>query len=142
MNAASQRTRAELDALLARRFEVISGGDLDRILDLFVATPVYELATIGRQLVGRENLRAYYAHLAQSFMPRVSYQMLGAYYGAHEVAFEILLRYRNDDGRIEDFYTFAVQHVDQDKFVGERLYASERCYRLMFGECWARLQPL
>jgi hypothetical protein len=135
-------TRAELDALLARRFAVISEGNLDRILDLFIPVPVYELPVIGRKLVGREGLRAYYAHFGANFMPRVGYEMLGAHYGPSEVAFEILLKYRAESGAVENFHTFAVQQVQGDRFVGERLYASERCYRLMFGGCWDLLETL
>ena len=83
--------------------------------------PVYELQPVGRVMRGMDAARRYYAYFFASFRPLVR------------------ARSRASERRASDARS---ERSERRTKFGERLYASERLLRLMFGPAYELTEPL
>ena len=108
-------------------------GDLEGTLATLVAEPVYEFHPMGWKLAGRERVVRYYEHLFGYFIPQTrGYRLLEEWANETSVAQE----YQIDidvDGTLESHRVIGVLCAEGNLLGGERIYASERCARLMAG---------
>jgi len=110
-------------------------GDLATVLATLEDDPVYELQPVGVVLRGTGVARRYYDHFFTAFQPLIAdYTLRG--------------EWANDDGLLQEYTIWTTTGPDGGrerhevigiltfggaKLSGERLYASERLYRMMFG---------
>jgi hypothetical protein len=107
-----------------------------------VDDPVYGFFPIGLGMRGRDQVRRYYEHLFRSFVPATkSYRLIDEWVNVGSVAqeYEIVL---DVAGSRETHRVIGILYAEGKLLGGERVYASERCIRLMTGDLYEELQPL
>ena len=126
-----------------RHAELEAKADLEGTLATLVDEPSYEFLPVGRGMYGMAQVRRYYEHLFASFIPRTrSYRLLEEWVSARSVAQEYEIEVEVD-GRSERHRVVGVLFAEGSLLGGERVYASERCIRLMTGDAlFEELQPL
>lgn len=114
---------------------------LDATMDTLVEDPVYEFHPVGR-IRGRDLVQRYYEALFSGFVTRARDTALvdewvnaGSLAQEYEVTLEI-------DGSLETHRIVGVLVRDGDLLGGERIFASERCLRLMLGDVFDELEPI
>jgi len=101
------------------------------------ADPVYELLPVGIVFRGQEAARTYYEHFFSTFRPMArSRQLRGEYTSDEGVAQEYVLHLRLPDGTDEEHPLVSVLTFGSTALSGERVYASERLLRLLFGPAY------
>ena len=117
-----------------RHAAVESAGDLEATMATLVAEPEYEFLPMGWTMSGSDMVRRYYRPLMSSFIPSPhDFELIDKWVSEASVAQE----YRIDvevDGAVESHRVVGILWVDGDLLGGERIYASERCARLMAGD--------
>ena len=110
-------------------------GDLEGTLATLVAEPVYEFFPMGWKMTGRERVVRYYEHLFAHFIPRTrGYRLLEEWVNETSVAQEYEIDVEVDGGGVESHRVLGVLCAEGNLLGGERIYASERCARLMAGD--------
>lgn len=130
--------------LAQRRYEVVSKGDIDAIMALLCDDPVFELYPIGLKLAGKENVRRYYHHFCETVTPQLEATPVGSpFLSSSAIGFEMDMVRQGANSVREEFRVLALMNAEGGKFTGERLYASEGLFRLMFGgPIWSLLTPI
>jgi hypothetical protein len=116
--------------------------DLEGTMATLVDDPVYGFFPIGLGMRGRDQVRRYYEHLFRSFVPATkSYRLIDEWVNVGSVAqeYEIVL---DVAGSRETHRVIGILYAEGKLLGGERVYASERCIRLMTGDLYEELQPL
>jgi ketosteroid isomerase-like protein len=134
--------RDRLVELARRHVEAESLGDMEATLATLEDDPTYELLPVGRRLRGREAAQAYYRHFFSSFRPlAVSRELRGEYVSEQGLAQEYVLHLRLPDGSTESHPLVSVLTFGDSRLSGERVYASERLLRLLFGPAFDMAGP-
>jgi hypothetical protein len=121
-------------ALGSHHAQVETEGDLEATMATLVEDPIYELWPVGLRMQGRSQVVRYYEHLIQRFMPSiVGYTLLDEWCNENSLAQEYDIEVGGDDGS-ETHRVIGVLYRSRRLLGGERLYASERCLRLMAGD--------
>ena len=125
----------------ARHARLEDEGDLEGTIATLVDEPIYEFWPMGLHMRGMANVRRYYEHLFGTFMPSIrEYTLIEEWVSPTSVAqeYEIVVE---AGGRPEAHRVIGVLFVDDAHLAaqgplltGERVYASERCVRLMAGD--------
>ncbi len=135
-------TAADMHALGTRHAELEAQGDLEGTMATLVDDPSYEFWPAGRRMTGREQVRRYYEHLFGHFIPRTrSYELISEWASETSLAQEYEIRVEVD-GRIESHRVIGILFASGTLLGGERVYASERCTRLMVGRLYDELTPV
>jgi hypothetical protein len=114
--------------------------DLEATLATLVESPVYEFHPLRRRMLGMQQVRRYYEHLFGSFIPRTrSYQLVQEWVNTGSVAQEYDIDVEVD-GVVERHRVLGVLVAEGRLLGGERVYASERCARLMVGDLLDELE--
>lgn len=125
---------ADMAELGTRHARLEAEGDLEGTMATLVEEPVYEFWPMGRVMRGREDVQRYYEHLLGEFVPRTrGYTLLTEWVNETSVAqeYEIVL---DVDGATESHHVIGILYGQGPLLTGERVYASERCVRLMAGD--------
>jgi hypothetical protein len=116
--------------------------DLEGVMATLVEDPVYGFYPVGLGMRGQGRVRRYYEHLFESFVPATrSYRLIDEWVNAGSLAQEyeiVLLR----AGRTETHRVLGILYAEGDLLGGERVYASDRCIRLMTGALYDELEPI
>ncbi len=120
---------------------------LDPLIETMVESPSYEFHPLGLGMSGGDRVRRYYAQFFEDFMEKiVGYVLLDEWASESAVVqeYDITLAI---DGASETHRVvgilFAERTPDERTLLGgERIYASERCVRLMAGPLYDELTPL
>ena len=109
--------------------------DLEGTLATLVPEPVYEFWPMGWRMVGMDPARRYYEHLMGSFMPSLrGFEMIEEWASPSSVTQEYSIEVAVD-GAAETHRVIGVLFYGDDEHLGgERIWASERCVRLMAGD--------
>ncbi len=131
-------TVADMYTLGTTHARLEAKGDLAGTLATLVADPVYELWPIGLRMQGTAQVTAYYEHLLGRFVPMtVGYTLLDEWVNENSVTQEYDIEVEVDAAR-EKHRVIGILYRDPDSDVallrGERVFASERCLRLMAGD--------
>ena len=138
-----QASLTELVEVAYRHAAAEGAGDLAGTLATLEDEPVYELYPAGLRLVGMDRTRRYYEHFFAEVAGRtVDYQMLTEWVGAPGLAQEYEIWLRRDDGSIGQFRVFSILKFGRTLLSGERLYADDEFFRILFGPLWAELEPI
>jgi hypothetical protein len=137
------KTHTELAAIARAHAEAEGRNDLATTLATLEAEPVYELQPVGRVLRGRDAARCYYDHFFAHFRPLVlGFELRGEWVNDEGVGQEYVITLRTPGGGTERHHVIGILTFGRDALSGERVYASERLLRLMFGPAYERTEPL
>jgi hypothetical protein len=136
------KTREELVAIALAHAQSESGNDIELTLSTLEADPVYELQPVGRVLRGMPAARRYYEHFFSRFRPLVrGYELRGEWVTDEGVGQEYVIRLATERGE-ERHHVIGILTFGADALSGERVYASERLLRTMFGPAYDQSEPL
>jgi hypothetical protein len=138
-----QSSTADLVKVALKHSSAEGAGDMAATMDTLEANPVYDLFPIGRRMTGRDRARRYYEHFFAEVQPRIAgYDMVAEWIGDAGVNQEYAIHYRYDDGRLKTFRIIGILTFGETKLSGERLYADEELFKIMFGPVWNELEPI
>jgi hypothetical protein len=130
----SEWTARDMHALGTHHAQVETERDLEATMATLVEDPVYELWPVGLRMQGRDRVTRYYRHLMDRFMPAiVGYELLAEWCSEESLSQEYDIEVATDDGN-ETHRVIGILYREGTLMGGERLYASERCLRLMAGD--------
>jgi hypothetical protein len=137
------KAHAEL-VTIARAHAAAEGrNDLVTTLATLEQDPVYELQPVGRVLRGMDAARRYYDHFFAHFRPLVlGYELRGEWVNEAGVGQEYVITARTPEGGRERHHVIGILTFGREALSGERVWASERLLRLMFGPAWDLTEPL
>ena len=137
------KTREELIEIARAHAAAEGRDDLATTLATLEAEPVYELQPVGRRLRGKAAARAYYEHFFARFRPLVQgFELRGEWVNDEGVGQEYRITLRTPDAGVEHHHVIGILTFGEDALSGERVYASERLLRLMFGPAYDLTEPL
>jgi hypothetical protein len=118
--------------------------DMETTMATLDADPVYELQPIGLVLRGRDTARRYYEHFFSEFQPRIKgYQMRSEWVTDEGVGQEYVLQVDDGQGGTTREPIIGILLFGKgEKLSGERLYASDRLFTMMFGSLLTSAEPI
>jgi hypothetical protein len=138
LEMAESFTAAQMYELGTRHASIEARGDIDGTMATLVEDPVYELLPIGLAMRGREQVLRYYENLIGKFIPMtVGYELLEEWVNETSVCQEYRIEVKvgvGVNGVREAHRVVGVLCREGSLLGGERVYASERCLRLMAGD--------
>jgi len=136
-------SREELIAIARAHAAAEARDDLATTLATLEPDPVYELQPVGRVLRGMAAARRYYDHFFAHFRPAVAgYELRGEWVNDEGLGQEYVITLRSPDGGLERHAVIGILTFGARALSGERVYASERLLRRMFGPAWDASEPL
>jgi hypothetical protein len=118
-------------------------GDREATLATLEADVLYELQPVGLLLRGIDAARRYYDYFFAEFRPLAVASRLRAEWVTDEgVGQEYTISVRPPGAPIEHHAVVAILTFGTTALSGERLYASERLLRLMFGPVYESAEPV
>ena len=139
------KTREELVAIALAHARSETGNDIDLTLSTLEPDPVYELQPVGRVMRGMPAARRYYEHFFARFRPRVrGVELRNEWVTDEGVGQEYVITLETPDssGSLERHHVIGILTFGSEALSGERVYASERLLRLMFGPAYELTEPL
>jgi hypothetical protein len=125
----------------ARHATLEAKRDLEGVMATLVEDPVYEFLPVGLGMRGGSRVRRYYENLFSTFIPATrDYRLVDEWVNERSLAqeYEIELEF---SGRREMHRVVGILYASGELLDGERVYASERCIRLMTGGLYDELTP-
>ena len=133
---------AELVAVAHAHAAAEAADDLDATLATLEADPVYELLPMGVAFHGQDAARGYYEHFFATVRPLVrGVDLRNEWVNDHGVAQEYVLEFGLPEG-VERHPVLAILIFGETALSGERLYASDRLFHLLFGPVLELARPL
>lgn len=92
---------------------------------------------------GMDAARRYYDHFFAAFRPLVlGYELRGEWVNEEGLGQEYVITLRSPEGGTERHHVIGILTFGAHALSGERVYASERLLRLMFGPAYDLCEPL
>jgi hypothetical protein len=136
-------SREELIAIARAHAAAEARDDLAATLATLEPDPVYELQPVGRVLRGMAGARRYYDHFFARFRPSVAgYELRGEWVTDEGLGQEYVITLRAPEGGVERHAVIGILTFGARALSGERVYASERLLRRMFGPAYDSSEPL
>jgi hypothetical protein len=133
----------ELIAVAHAHSAAEADADLEATLATLDDDPIYELQPVGLTFGGKDAVRAYYEYFFESFMPRtVGSSRRGEWIGDDAVAEEYGIDVRMPDGDVEHHPIIGILVFGQNGLAGERVWASDRLLRVLFGPAYDLAIPI
>lgn len=109
--------------------------DIAGTLATMIEHPIYEFFPAGLRMQGAENVRRYYENLLNVFVPNTSASLIDEWVSERSVAQEYEIVF-DPKGAVEAHRVIGILYLAEgtELLGGERVYASERCARLMLGD--------
>jgi len=137
------KTREELVAIARAHADSETGDDVELTLSTLEPDPVYELQPVGRVLRGMPAARRYYEHFFARFRPLVrAFTLRNEWVTDEGVGQEYVITLATPERGEERHHVIGILTFGKDALSGERVYASERLLRLMFGPAYDLGEPL
>ena len=131
------KTREELVAIALAHARSETGDDVDLTLSTLEPDPVYELQPVGRVMRGMPAARRYYEHFFAHFRPLVrGVELRSEWITDAGVGQEYVISLATPDRGPERHHVIGILTFGEEALSGERVYASERLLRLMFGPAY------
>ena len=144
-NTDDTAAREAMYALGMRHATLEAQGDIEGTMDTLVEEPVYEFWPIGLRMVGRDQVRRYYRHLIDDFIPRqIGYEMLAETLSGEALSQEYSIEIRGEQGP-ETHRVIGILYVDPkapERMAGERIWGDEAFLRRMVGPVWDDLERI
>lgn len=126
-----------------RHIDLESRGDMEGTLATLIDDPVYELHPIGLKMTGKAMARRYYDYFFREARQHiVDYVVHGICYGETSLTIEVTVTCRNADGATRDLRNITVMPYAEGGITGERIYAEDAFFRLLFGPLLDELEPI
>lgn len=133
-------TAEQTYTVATRHAELEARGDLEGTMATLVDPPRYEFHPLGLVMSTTLQVHRYYEHLLGSFVPMTrGYELLEEWVNETSLAQEYSITLGTPEGE-ETHRVIGVLFIDEaskangGRLGGERIFASERCSRLMVGE--------
>jgi hypothetical protein len=137
------KTHAELVAVARAHADAEARDDLESALATLEPDPVYELQPVGRVMRGMDAARRYYQHFFADFRPLVrGYELRAEWVTEQSVGQEYRIDLTTPDRGRESHHVIGILTFGENALSGERVYASERLLRVMFGPAYELSEPL
>ena len=136
------RTRQELVEIAYRHAAAEAGGDLAATLATLEPDPVYEFEPAGLVLRGLPAVKVYYEHFFSTFQPTIAgYELRSEWVNDAGLGQEYWIDLRLPNGATERQAVVGILLFGKQGLTGERIYASDRMLRSMFGPAYALAEP-
>ena len=136
-------SREEMIAIAHAHSAAEADGNLEATLATLDDDPVYELQPVGLTFSGRAAVLTYYEYFFKSFMPRtIGSRRRGEWVGDDAVTEEYEIDLTMPDGNVEHHSIIGILVFGQKGLAGERVWASERLLRVLFGPAYDLATPL
>jgi hypothetical protein len=118
-------------------------GDLEGTLATLDADPVYELQPVGLEVRGMDAARAYYEYFFANFMPLVEgFELRSEWENDEGLGQEYVMQLRDkESGALHAEPIIGILLFGQTGLSGERLYANESLFKVMFGPVYDQAVP-
>jgi len=137
------RSREELVAIAHRHAAAEANGDLAATLATLEPDPVYEFEPAGLLLRGLPAVKVYYEHFFKTFQPMIAgYELRGEWQNDEGLGQEFWIDLRVPGGGTERNAVIGILLFGKEGLTGERIYASDRMLRTMFGPAYALAEPM
>ena len=137
------RTREEMVEIALRHAAAEANGDFAATMATLDPNPVYEFQPAGLLLRGTAAVRAYYEHFFETFQPMIAgYEMRSEWVNDEGLGQEYRIHLRTPEGGTETQAVIGILLFGEQGLLGERLYASDRMLRIMFGPAWDLAEPI
>jgi hypothetical protein len=119
-------------------------GDLEATLATLDPAPVYELQPIGLEIRGMDGARAYYEYFFANFMPLVEgFELRSEWENDEGLGQEYVMQLRDkESGAVHSEPIIGILLFGETGLSGERLYANESLFKIMFGPVYDRAVPV
>jgi hypothetical protein len=119
-------------------------GDLEATLATLDPDPVYELQPVGLEVRGMDAARAYYEYFFANFMPLIEgFELRSEWENDEGLGQEYVMRLRDKaTGEVKLEPIIGILLFGETGLSGERLYASEDLFKVMFGPIYERAVPV
>jgi hypothetical protein len=127
-----------------RHAQLEASCDINGTLATMIPEPVYEFFPVGLRMAGADKVRRYYVHLLHEFVPNTTASLIEEWVSERSVAQEYEIIW-DPDGKAEPHRVIGILTLAEGTGLlgGERVYASERCARLMLGDAlFDELEPI
>ena len=136
-------SRAEMIDIAHAHSAAEADGNLEATLATLDDDPVYELQPVGLTFSGGAAVRTYYEYFFKSFMPRtLGSSRRGEWVGDDAVTEEYEIELTMPDGKVEHHSIIGILVFGQKGLAGERVWASERLLRVLFGPAYDIATPI
>ena len=137
------RTTDELVEIAKAHAAAEARGDFAATMSTLDEDPVYELLPVGLVFRGRDVAERYYRHFFEHVQPMVvGYELRNEWVNDRGLGQEYVIDFRSPDGGTERHHVLGILTFGVTALSGERLYASDRAFELMFGPILALAHPL
>jgi len=137
------RSREELIAIAHRHAAAEANGDLAGTLATLDPEPVYEFEPAGLLLRGLPAVKTYYEHFFATFQPLIAgYELRGEWLNDEGLGQEYWIDLRAPEGGTERHAVIGILLFGDQGLRGERIYASDRMLRTMFGPAFPLAEPM
>jgi len=131
---AAEWTARNMQELGSTHARLEAQGDLEGTMATLVQVPTYEFWPAGLRMSGQEQVRRYYEHLLGHFVPMTrSYALIDEWVNSRSLTQEYEIEV-DVEGALESHRVVGILFAEGRLLGGERIYASERCTRLMAGD--------
>jgi hypothetical protein len=119
-------------------------GDLEATLATLDPDPVYELQPVGLEVRGMDAARAYYEYFFANFMPLIEgFELRSEWENDEGLGQEYVMRLRDKtSGEVKAEPIIGILLFGETGLAGERLYANEELFKIMFGPVYDRAVPV
>jgi hypothetical protein len=136
-------TTEELVAIARAHATAEARDDFETTMATLDDDPVYELLPVGLAFRGRDAARTYYEHFFTHVKPMVTgYELRNEWSNDRGLAQEYVIDFRPSGAPVERHHVLSILTFGVAALSGERLYASDRCFELLFGPVLALAHPL
>jgi hypothetical protein len=136
------RTRQQLAEIAYRHAAAEAAGDLAATLATLEPDPVYEFEPAGLLLRGLPAVKVYYEHFFSTFQPLIAgYELRSEWVNDEGLGQEYWIDVRLPDGGTAREAVVGILLFGKEALTGERIYASDRMLRTMFGPAYALAEP-
>ena len=133
----------ELVAMAHAHAAAEAEDDYDTVMATLEDDPVYELQPAGLAFRGRDAAKVYYDYFFGTVKPMIAgYDLRGEWVNDEGVAQEYVIHFQLPSGAKESHAVMAVLTFGTTALSGERLYASDRLYELLFGPALDLAKPI
>ena len=141
---ASSWTADDMRNLGEKHARLEAENDLEGVMATLVEEPVFEFWPIGRRARGRAQVRRYYEHLLNEFVPKqVGYTLGEEWVSEKSLSQEYAMQVRRDDGEIATYHVIGILWSHQGELMGgERIWGSDECLRAMVGPLMDELEVI
>jgi ketosteroid isomerase-like protein len=137
-------TRDDLIGVAQAHAAAEAVNDLDTVYATLEHDPLYELQPVGLVFRGMDAVRRYYEHFFSTFQPLVAGFALRSESVAEDGVVQeyTIWTTTGPDAAVERHEVVGILTFGAEKLSGERVYASERLLRIMFGPVYDECTPI